>query len=397
MVNLMGIKRSILIPLFALALISLFGFIGWSLSCHGTIGLIQVTPIFLFVSVLIGIFGIILIGLFIWYMRLSRNGKEPGVRRLSIFLLIASIICIALFPSVFAQLGGFPNSKDIQPITQLSIPDMDGQNLHFAAGGDAHYGAGTNNPRQTLAMLNQINNPANEYDIFFFLGDLVEYGFKDSQWNEALHAFSSTAQSVPTRFVPGNHDTLFGGLSRYLYYCSPPLTETQSDSRLWYRVDIGRVHFLVLDVEWSAETFTKDQADWLETQLKSIPNGDWKIVMSHGFYYASGTTVRGWNWYDNPETISTIAALFEKYDVDMVFSGHNHYLEFLQHSGVNYVICGGFGGKPDPPETYLSPSSIWLKADQSGFADVNINGNEATLNFRDPDSNVLKSFTIMNH
>jgi UDP-2,3-diacylglucosamine pyrophosphatase LpxH len=389
-------KRSILFPLFALALISLFGFLGWALSSHGTIGLLRLTPIFLYVAVVIGAIGIILIGLFIWYLLLSQRGKGPKGRKLSVFLLAASIICIAFFPTVFAQLGGFPHAN-IEPITQLSIPNTDGENLHFAAGGDAQIGAGTNSPGKTLAMLDQISNPANKYDIFFFLGDLVEYGFKDSQWKEALKDFSSTASSVPARFVPGNHDTMFGGLSRYVAYCSPPSNETQSDSRLWYRVDVGRVHFLVLDVEWSAETFTKDQADWLETQLSSIPNEDWKIVMSHGFYYSSGTTSLGWNWYDNPETISALATLFEKYDVDMVFSGHNHYLEFLQHSGVSYVVSGGFGGKPDPPATYISPSSIWLQSGQSGFADVNINGNEATLNFRDPDSNILKSFTIMNH
>lgn len=393
----MVIKRAILFPLFALALIALFGFLGWALSCHGTIGLLRLTPIFLYVAILIGALGIILIGLFLWYWRLSRRGKGPEGRKLSIALLIASIICIGLFPYVFAQLGGFPHSKDIKPITQLSIPDIDGQNLHFAAGGDAHFGAGTNSPSQTFAMLGQISNPDNKYDVFFFLGDLVEYGFKDSNWDEALNAFSPTASSVPTRFAPGNHDTMFGGLSRYIDYCSPPTTETQSGSRLWYRVDVGRVHFLVLDVEWSAETFTKAQADWLETQLKSIPDADWKIVMSHGFYYSSGTTSWGWNWYDNPETISAAATLFEKYGVDIVFSGHNHYLEFLQHSGVSYIVSGSFGGEPDPPATYLSPSSVWLQSGQSGFADVSINGNEATLTFRDPDSNVIKSFIIMNH
>ena len=395
MVNVIGMKKSVLFPLFTLAILLLFGFLGWALSGHGTIGLLRLIPIFLYVFVLIGALGIILIGLFLWYWRLSRRGKGPGGRKLSIFLVIASIVCIGFFPCVFAQLGGFPHAKDIKPITQLSIPNTEGQNLHFAVGGDAHFRAGTNSPNQTLAMLGQISNPANKYDIFFFLGDLVEYGFKDSQWNEALQAFSSTALSVPIRFVPGNHDTLFGGLSRYVDYCSPTTTESQNGSTLWYRVDVGRMHFLVLDVEWSTETFTKNQAEWLETQLKSIPAGDWKIIMSHGFYYSSGSTLLGWNWYDNHETISALAPLFEKYDVDMVFSGHNHYLEFLQHSGVNYVVCGGFGGELDPPATYLSPSSIWFQSGQFGFADVNINGNQATLNFRDPDSNVLKSFTIL--
>ncbi len=394
--NLARIKRATLLTLFALAVSLLFSFVGWALTRHGTIGLLRLTPIFLYVLIFIIVLGAFLIGLFLWYLRLSRRSKGARGGRLSAFLIVASAIFVVSFSLAFVQLEGFPHANDIEPITQLGIPDTDGQNIHFAVGSDTQFGAGTNSPSDTLAMLGQISDPANKYDLFFFLGDLVEYGYKDSLWNEALTAFSPTALRVPTRFAPGNHDTLFGGLSRYVDYCSPTTTESQDGSRLWYRVDVGRVHFLILDVEWSAETFTEEQSDWLETQLKSIPSGDWKIVMSHGFYYSSGHTSLGWNWYDNPETISKVATLFEEYGVDIVFSGHNHYLEFLQHSGVSYVVSGGFGGKLDPPATYVSPSSIWFQSGQFGFADVSINSNEATLNFRDPDSNVLKSFTIMN-
>lgn len=385
-------KRVILFSSFTIAVLFLFGLLGWALNGHGTIGLFRVTPISLYLFLFLVASGIALIGLFLWYLRLDRRGRG---RSLSNLILIASILCIAFSIFAFGQLGGFPHAKDIEHIAQLSVPDTDRQQLHFAVGGDTQFGAGTNSPENTAAMLAQISNPANEYDLFFFLGDLVEYGFRDSLWREAFKAFSATASSVPTRFAPGNHDTLFGGLSRYWAYCAPADTDTQNGSRLWYRVDVGNVHFLVLDVEWSAETYSKEQAEWLETQLKNITAGDWKIVMSHGYYYSSGSTSLGWDWFDNPETISALAPLFEEYGVDIVFSGHNHYLEFLQHSDVNYVVCGGFGGKLDPAPDYRSPGSIWLQSGQFGFAEVSINGNEAILSFRDPDSNILQSFTII--
>lgn len=392
-----NVKKSIILPLFFLAILALFGFAAWALSCHGTIGLLRVTPIFLYVFVAALIFGIALVGLFLWYIGINRRCKGSGGRWLWVFLLVASITYIAFFPFVFAQLGGFPHTKDIELISRLSVPNTDRQYLHFAVGSDTHFGAGTNSPGQTMAMLDQIRSPANKYDAFFFLGDLVEYGFRDSYWKEALHAFSATAKSVPVYFAPGNHDTLFGGLSRYLDYCSPAVIKQENSSGLWYRVDAGSVHFLVLDVEWSAETFTRDQSDWLEAQLDGMPDEDWKIILSHGFYYSSGTTSLGWHWYDNPETISALAPLFEKHGVDIVFSGHNHYLEFLQHSGVSYVVSGGFGGKLDPTPTYLSPSSVWLQPGQFGFSDIVLNAGEATLSFRDPDSKILKSFTITKH
>ena len=64
----------------------------------------------------------------------------------------------------------------------------------------------------TAEMLQQIADPANKYNMFFSLGDLVEFGFKDSDWQEALKAMSSTTSTIPTKYAVGNHDTLLGGL-----------------------------------------------------------------------------------------------------------------------------------------------------------------------------------------
>jgi predicted phosphodiesterase len=102
----------------------------------------------------------------------------------------------------------------------------------------------------------------------------------------------------------------------------------------------------------------------------------------------------GWKWYDNPETINKLTPLFEKYGVDMVFSGHDHQLELLQKSGISYVICGTFGGALDSEREYVSPQSAWYSNKDYAFADVTINGAEANLIFRDPDGKVLNSFVI---
>jgi 3',5'-cyclic AMP phosphodiesterase CpdA len=168
----------------------------------------------------------------------------------------------------------------------------------------------------------------------------------------------------------------------------------QSGTQLWQRIDVGNIHFLVIDLEWSAENFNTAQSVWLETQLANIPKDDWKIVMGHGFYYASGSMTDGWKWYDNPETINKLTPLFEKYGVDMVFSGHDHQLELLQKSGISYVICGTFGGALDSEREYVSPQSAWYSNKDYAFADVTINGAEANLIFRDPDGKVLNSFVI---
>jgi hypothetical protein len=225
----------------------------------------------------------------------------------------------------------------------------------------------------------------------------VEHGFSSSQWGEAFNAFSTTTSIVPTRYAIGNHESIFAGLSRYENYTYPVGMDVQTGSRLWYRIDLGNVHFLVLDIEWSSESYTTAQADWLEAQLKDIPANDWKIVVSHGFYYASGSVIDGWKWYDNTETIDALTPLFEKYDVDLVLSGHNHQMELLQYDGVTYAICGAFGGLPDQMRTYTSPASLWYLNGAYGFLDASINGDQCTVTFRDSNNTGLKTFTVDKH
>lgn len=146
-----------------------------------------------------------------------------------------------------------------------------------------------------------------------------------------------------------------------------------------------------------SESFNAEQSKWLEQQLASIPKDDWTIVMGHGFYYASGSVVAGWKWYDNPETINKLTPLFEKYNVDLVFFGHAHQAELLQKSGVTYVICGTFGGALEDNRTYTSPESIWYSNKDFAFVDVTINGSDANLIFRDLDGKAIKSIVVQKH
>jgi UDP-2,3-diacylglucosamine pyrophosphatase LpxH len=278
-------------------------------------------------------------------------------------------------------------------IAYFSTPSIDGQ-IRIAVASDAHYGSGNAKNDLTAEMLSEIADPANGFDMFFFIGDLVEYGFIDNQWEEAFSSFNTATSVIPTRYATGNHDTLFSGLGNYLNYCVPEGLDEDADARLWYRIDIGSIHILVLDVEWSAETYTKAQAEWLEQQLQSIPEDDWTIVLSHGFYYACGQYSNMWKWYDNEETISKITPLFNEYKVDLVCSGHVHNLGLLEANGVKYAVCGAFGGLPEPEPVYISPFSLWSTSSQYAFIDIAIDNDECTLTFRDYNLEALYAITF---
>ena len=153
----------------------------------------------------------------------------------------------------------------------FSTPPANGMGLHFAVASDAHFGAGDSRNDLTAKMLQQIADPINKYNLFFSLGDLVEYGFKDTQWQEALQVMSLTTSSIPVKYAAGNHDTLLGGLNRWETYCDPKGMLLQSGTQLWQRIDVGNVHFLVIDLEWSAESFNTAQSEWLDKQLAIYP------------------------------------------------------------------------------------------------------------------------------
>jgi hypothetical protein len=125
----------------------------------------------------------------------------------------------------------------------FNSPPAAGKPLHFAVGSDAHFGAGTTRTDLTAKMLAQIADPSNGYNMFFYLGDLVEHGFTDNQWQQALQAMSVTTSEIPSKYVVGNHDTILGGLGRYEGYCAPAGMALQTGTRLWQRIDAGNVHF----------------------------------------------------------------------------------------------------------------------------------------------------------
>jgi UDP-2,3-diacylglucosamine pyrophosphatase LpxH len=283
---------------------------------------------------------------------------------------------------------------DQGPVVRFRTPPGEGEPLRFAVGADVHFGSSSSQYDLIAKMLNQIGDPAHGFSFFFLLGDIVDYGFSNPEWNEASSLLAPTTGQVPFRPLLGNHDTLFGGEALFQRYYYPTGMDLKEGSRQWFRVDNGRVHFLCLDLEWSAESLTPEQLAWLEKQLASIPAADWTVVLGHGFTYASGNVYQGWDWYDNPETIALLVPLFEKYDVDLALAGHAHHLEVLEKNGVTYAICGSFGCKPDTGLSYQSPFSIWSQAGPTAFLDISLGSGSGTLTIRDPDFQEIKSFPL---
>ncbi len=80
----------------------------------------------------------------------------------------------------------------------------------------------------------------------------------------------------------------------------------------------------------------KDQQAWLEKEL-AASNSKWKIAYFHHPLYSSGAT------HGSEVDLRTIIEpLFKKYNVNLVFAGHEHFYERIKpQSGIYYFTAGG--------------------------------------------------------
>jgi predicted phosphodiesterase len=167
--------------------------------------------------------------------------------------------------------------------------------------------------------------------VVFHTGDLVSNGNNENQWN----IFNDIVKDLlkTTKFYPalGNHEK-----NSHLYFDNFELPNNER----WYAVDIGNIHFIILDTNPKIEKNSK-QYKWLENDLKNIkPNIKYKIAIFHHPPFSSGP-----HREDEKDLRKSIVPLFEKYGLDIAFSGHDHVYERLFRNNIFYIVTGA-GGAP---------------------------------------------------
>lgn len=185
-------------------------------------------------------------------------------------------------------------------------------------------------------------NSAVKSDISFILsaGDQVNDGFSRQQYSALL---SPTAvKSLPIAAVPGNHD-----FYSPLYSCYFGNTgEDSIGNDCWFTY--GGALFIMLDSNnLSALTHTAA----IKQAVSACPDARWRIAVMHNSLYGPFNS-------ENTEEVARSQPLtkaFDKYDIDLVLSGHDHsyartlplkngaaaadgtvYLEGASASGSNY-------------------------------------------------------------
>jgi UDP-2,3-diacylglucosamine pyrophosphatase LpxH len=357
----------------------------WLFAQQSTLGLVQWAPEWRRIFILVGICG--LIPLVLGAIESIRRGTVLAIVTIA-FSVLAIVLAGALFgyiaSSAYALKEPLPAVKLLNPKAGIAA-DSQGM-VRLSLSSDPHWGASTAKTEARSAILRSV--AASKRDAFFILGDNVETGMNDDYWQAEARDLALLGP-VPVRPILGNHDGIIGGQYHFTRYLFPAGISTDSGSPYYYSLDAGAAKIIVLNLLWGTESFDRSQEAWLERTLAALPAGKQVIVLSHCFFYASGYVDKGMPWYDHKGTIGKVSPILERHKVALVVSGHNHYMEYLEHNGVSYAVIGAMGGLLDPEPAYVSPASLWLKQGCYGRLDLDIASKGISLTFRDQDGTAL--------
>lgn len=241
--------------------------------------------------------------------------------------------------------------------------------LTFVSAGDSR--SGTSAIAANMPRLVEI--PA---DFWLFNGDMTDVG-DEAQWEVWFKAMDPVLARRSMMPVQGNHEMIADLF--YWKFALPimPTLATEFQEHGW-SVNFGNVHIVGMDS--NSEYYVEGQRDWLEQDLATAsadPNIHWKIIMYHHPAYSAspkhGSTLR---------VIDYWVPIFEKYNVDLTFSGHDHDYErtkpirgdqvVSEQDGVVYVVAGGFYS-PGYSNGYDWWTETSAHGDKSNYCVVNVN------------------------
>ncbi len=210
---------------------------------------------------------------------------------------------------------------------------------------------------------------------FFVLhtGDIVNDGTVSDQWIDFFNV-SKFVQNSTLYPSLGNHENY--GEYYFKYFLLPK-------KELWYSFNSGSVHFVCLDSNFR-NSLRFSQLFWMIKDLR-LNNQPFKVVFFHYPPFSSGnhgsTRILRWIW----------GLVFEYFNVDIVFNGHDHCYERGNVRSVNYIVTGGGGAPP-----YDVGSSWWTIYSEKTFhyCLITVNQEELFFEAKKPDGTVFDSFII---
>jgi tartrate-resistant acid phosphatase type 5 len=228
---------------------------------------------------------------------------------------------------------------------------------------------------------------------------------KDSHWQASFENVYDgfNLKTKPWFVALGNHDYLGSPDAEIAYHDKNP--RWNMPSRYYTRVertgDGGSARLIFIDSSPFEKSYysipelkdkvsgqdTLRQKQWLDS-VCSRKDADWMVVVGHHHIYTGGARK------DEANSVRTsLETIFEKNDVDVYFSGHEHDLQHLKSANkpTHYFVSGAASGlRP----TGMMEHSLFA-ASVEGFMSVTVRKQTLEVKVIDHEGNVLYSTTIV--
>ncbi len=292
-------------------------------------------------------------------------------------------------------------------------------------------------------------------NLYITVGDNVYSGASDADFQaNFFQVYQQILKQSATFPAVGNHDYDYSSqkqddpnIAYFQNFSLPQKAELggiASNKEAYYSFDYGNVHFICLDSHAYGEDNirlwenTSTQLNWLENDLKNNTQ-DWTVIYFHYPPYTKGSYDSDNNTGFNLPIFSLrnlLVPIFDKYQVDLVLTGHSHIYErskplkghtgtsdtfdpnkhnpqsssgkydgsdnscpylFLNNSSQNgtlYVVNGVGGGtkpaRPDGPHKAM----YYSNANINGSFYVEVENNRLDAKFLDTNGEILDKFTV---
>ena len=230
---------------------------------------------------------------------------------------------------------------------------------------------------------------------YLIAGDLVNNGDYRDQWDFLFQSGRGVLDRRPLIPALGNHDWDKKDIpQRYLdAFALPENGPKNVHAEYAFSLRYGNALYIVLDSNFSIE----EQASWLEEQLKAT-GATWKFVMFHHPAFASRRA------RDNYELRDAWTPIFDKYHVDVAFTGHDHaYLRTFPMKGGQkvatpaegtYYIVSVAGNKYYDQEVWDYAEKQFAEVSTYQVIDIDTEPNRLTYKAYDEAGTVRDEFVI---
>jgi 3',5'-cyclic AMP phosphodiesterase CpdA len=177
-------------------------------------------------------------------------------------------------------------------------------------------------------------------DLVAVTGDMVLHGSDDADWQQFFTITGDLLAQVAYLPSVGNHDLGWDAadVARRAQdlFSLPPGPPDRPDGTYWYSFDLADIHLVFLD---SNAYERPEQETWLDADLAAARARHVRAILAfthHGPYsrgYHRGSKI----------AVERYVPILTKYQIDMIFSGHDHLYQRGEIGGIRYIVSGGGG------------------------------------------------------